>query len=63
MEKLTLTVEEFAGMMNISRPKAYEMTHIQGFPVLTVGRKRLILLREIDSWLSKRVAGEQNAEA
>jgi len=49
--KLTISVKEMAGYMGLSLPKAYELTHIQGFPVINVGRKKIILVEGFLNWL------------
>ncbi len=57
MEKLTMTVQELAQIMGISKPKAYELTHIQGFPAIRVGKRIVIPVESFRQWL-KRVAGD-----
>jgi len=51
--KLTISVKEMAGYMGLSLPKAYELTHIQGFPVIKVGRKKIILVEGFLNWLKE----------
>ena len=51
LEKLTYTVREFAEVMQISMPKAYEMTDIEGFPCIWVGRKKVIPIEPLKGWL------------
>lgn len=55
MEKLTITVAE---MLNICLPKAYELTRIEGFPCLRIGRKVLIPLEGLKEWVNSRKQGE-----
>lgn len=38
--KNVLTVTEMAEYLNISRPTAYQMTHIKGFPTFRIGRRK-----------------------
>ena len=49
--KLTMSVKEMAEHMGLSLPKAYELTHIQGFPVISVGRRKIILVECFLNWL------------
>ena len=49
--KLTMSVKEMAGHLGLSLPKAYELTHIQDFPVIKVGRKKIILVEGFLEWL------------
>lgn len=59
MEKLTVTVPEMAEMLNICLPKAYQLTRIEGFPVLRIGRKVVIPLEALKEWVNKcGLAGE-----
>ncbi len=51
-DKLTMSIKELAAQLGISVPKATDMTHIEGFPVLCVGRRRLIPIDAFHSWLA-----------
>ena len=55
--RYTMTVREFAQSIGVSLPTAYEMTHTQGFPVLVIGRKRLVLVAGLEQWLAKQAEG------
>lgn len=44
-QKLTVTVNEMAKMLGISRPTAYELTKREGFPAIRVSERRIIILR------------------
>lgn len=52
--KLTLTVKEFAKQMQISMPTAYAMTEQAGFPLLRVGKKKLIPVASLERWLNEQ---------
>ena len=57
-EKLTISVEEMANMLGISRPVAYELTHREGFPVVRVSERRVIIpLDSLKRWLEKEAEG------
>lgn len=58
MEKLVMNVKEMAAMLGISAPKAYDMTHIEGFPVLMVGKRRLVPIDAFKKWLEKQTEGK-----
>ena len=49
---LALTVDQFAQQMQISKPSAYAMTKIEGFPCLHVGKKILIPISALEKWLN-----------
>ena len=53
-EKLTVSVEEMANMLGISRPVAYELTHREGFPAVRVSERRVIIpLDSLKRWLER----------
>lgn len=56
MEKLTLSVDELAATMGISRPKAYELVHTPGFPAVTVGRRIRVPVEPLREWLAQQSA-------
>ena len=58
MNKLTMSVKEMAGQLGISLPKAYELTHIEGFPVIHVGRKKIVLVEGFDRWLNDNMGNQ-----
>jgi len=59
-EKLTYSVTEFATALGIGRNVAYDLVHREGFPVIRVGKRRLIIPRkEALEWLSRNsISGE-----
>jgi excisionase family DNA binding protein len=58
VEKLTYTVQEVAKLIGCSLPKAYELTKVQGFPAIHLGRKIVIPKIEFKDWLSAEARGE-----
>lgn len=52
-ERLTLTVEEAAGLLGISRALAYELVGRGELPCLRLGRRIVIPRRVIDVLLSR----------
>ena len=55
MNKLTLSVDELAATMGVSRPKAYELVNTPGFPVVRVGRRIRIPVAALERWLETQV--------
>jgi len=49
--KLCISVSELANLLGLSRPKAYEMISIKGFPALQIGRRIVIPVRQLSKWL------------
>lgn len=54
MEKLTLTVDEMAVALGVSRPKAYELAKSSGFPAINVGRRIVISKNGLERWLEQQ---------
>ena len=50
-ERATLTVKELAEYIGVSYNTANELTWIEGFPVIQLGRKKLIPKNALDAWL------------
>lgn len=53
MEKLVYSVPEIAELLGISRPKAYELANRADFPVLQVGRRKVVPCAAFHEWLAK----------
>ena len=54
MDKLTVTVEEMAEIVGVSRPTAYELIHKEGFPTVRIGRRIVIPLDSLKRWLEEQ---------
>ena len=50
--QLTLTVDQMAKVMNISRNTAYELIKQTGFPCFHVGKRILVNRDMLQSWLN-----------
>lgn len=51
----TMTVREFCVEYGVGINKGYELINCEGFPMLRVGRKILIIRSKVDQWLEKQV--------
>ena len=52
-EKLTISVEELAKELGISKPIAYELIKREGFPSLRISERRIIIpVDALRSWLN-----------
>lgn len=51
MEKLTMSVKEMSQQLGVSLPTAYDLTHVEGFPVIQVGRRKVIPIDGFRRWL------------
>ena len=56
-EKLTVSVDEMAAMLGISRPVAYELTKREGFPAVRISERRIIVpVEALKKWLNEQAA-------
>ena len=52
-DKLTLSVDELAQELGISKPLAYELTRRDGFPSVRISERRIIIpVDALRSWLN-----------
>lgn len=53
--KITVSVEEMAEMLGISRSVAYQIIKEKDFPVVRVSERRLIIpVKSLEKWLETR---------
>lgn len=56
-DKLTVSVDEMASMLGISRPVAYELTKRDGFPAVRISERRIIVpVEALKKWLNEQAA-------
>ena len=55
MDKLTLSVKEMAEQLNISLPTAYELIKTKGFPVLAIGKRKVIPIAGLQAWMKESI--------
>lgn len=56
-DKLTVSVDEMAAMLGISRPVAYELAKREGFPAVRVSERRIIVpVEALKRWLNEQAA-------
>lgn len=48
---MTMTVEEMAEELHISRPTAYELVKQQGFPAFHIGNRILVSRKGLQDWI------------
>lgn len=55
MEKLAISVDEMAKTLGVSRPVAYELTRREGFPVIRVSDRRIVIpVDGLKAWLQQQ---------
>lgn len=53
--KMTVTVEEMAELIGVSRSVAYQLVKEKDFPVIRVSERRLIIpIKSLETWLESR---------
>ena len=50
-EKLTLSVAEAAEQIGVCTKTMYNLTHVQGFPVIKIGRRTRISYEGLREWV------------
>jgi|LSQX01.1.fsa_nt_gb excisionase family DNA binding protein len=55
MEKLAISIEEFAKSTGIGRSKAFELSKQPGFPIVRLGRRIIIPVDALKAWLENQV--------
>ena len=55
VKKRTCNIKELAEILEISEAKARQLTHIQGFPCMSFGRDRRVILSKLDEWLENNL--------
>lgn len=58
-EKITLSVEETAAVLGVSRATAYELVKRQDFPSFRIGNRILVKRAALDRWLEAQPSAAQ----
>lgn len=58
MQLLSVSVEEMAKLLKISRPTAYKLVNSKDFPVLNLGRRKIIPYKKLEEWLEQNKSWE-----
>jgi excisionase family DNA binding protein len=53
MEKLTLSIPEVAQVLGVSKPTAYALANSKGFPILKIGKRKVVPVRQLQIWIDK----------
>lgn len=61
--ELTLTVEQAAKAMQVSRPTMLTLVHQSGFPPFRVGKRWIIPVSGLERWLDEQVEMAQAERA
>jgi hypothetical protein len=55
LKKKTCSVKELSEILGVSHDKALRITHIEGFPMLKIGRDRRTILSKLDDFLEEHI--------
>lgn len=50
-DKFGMSVTAYAKRVGIGINKMFELSHYKGFPVIKIGRKRVVIVKDADDWL------------
>ena len=53
---LTLSAEQVASVLGLSRAKAYELMHSKGFPTLVIGKRMVVPKDKLIRWIDQQTA-------
>jgi len=56
VERLTINVREMGAALGISYPKALELTEREDFPLIRIGRRKVIPVDGFRRWLEAQTA-------
>lgn len=59
-ERILITVREVMEMTGTSRPTIYAWTEIEGFPLVKIGRRKLVHREGFMKWIAERANVCQN---
>lgn len=54
--KKVYSVPEAASVLGISTTKMYQLIRSQGFPVIVIGKRRVIPIKDFEQWMTKQAA-------
>ena len=55
VQRKTCSIREFSEIIGVSYPKALQLSHIEGAPILKIGRDRRIIISKIDGFLEEHI--------
>ncbi len=55
-QKLTYSIPEAAEVLGVSTSKMYQVIKMEGFPLVTLGNRRLVPIKSLERWLDQMAA-------
>lgn len=62
MSNVTMSVNEMATALGVSRPTAYALARMEGFPIIRIGRRLRVSAEGLKAWVREN-EGRQVLEA
>ena len=59
-QKMAYSITEMAAVLGIGRNKAHDLAKEPGFPIISLGRRKVIPVKALGEWLERK-AGQSNA--
>lgn len=54
VDKMLLSVwPEMGQLLGVSRPKAFQMANMDGFPTLSIGRRKYVPVKALEKWIEE----------
>lgn len=53
LEKLSISIKELSEVLGISKPIAYKLANSKDFPILQIGRRKVIPVKKLERWLEE----------
>ena len=57
VERLTMSVEDAAAELGVSTKMAYDLIHVEGFPVLCIGHRKRVNREGLKLWIDANTQG------
>lgn len=57
---ITLSAEQLAQVLNISRAGAYQLMHAKDFPTLRIGKRMVVPKEQLRQWMDEQLAAESH---
>ena len=58
-DKMLLSISEVAAVLGISRPSIYRLIHTANFPIIRLGGRVLVPMRQLQEWLDAQISNQE----
>lgn len=60
-DKLTLSIPEAAKVLGVSAPTMYQLVKEKGFPIVVIGKRKLVSAKGLSIWLDEHTGAEEES--